>query len=143
MKVWRRLLAVIGLAALLAGCATMGPAYQEVTSIPAGKAVVYIYRPPGFVGSALSYLVYADQLPVVSLRNGGYLPYFSQPGTVHFSAMTETESVALITVEAGGSYYLKGTVQMGLLMGRPKLQQVPDGVGRIEIVKCKLLAPGP
>jgi hypothetical protein len=137
-----RLLAVLGLAALLAGCATMGPAYQEVGSIPAGKAVVYIYRPPSFFGAAISYLVYANQLPVVNLHNGGYLPYFIAPGTIHFSAMTEEESVAIIKVETGKSYYLKGTVQMGLLVGRPLLQQMPEGMGRAEILKCKLLVPG-
>jgi hypothetical protein len=141
-----RLLSVLGLTlgltSLLLGCATTGPAYQEVP-IPAGKAVVYIYRPQSFLGAALTYLVYANQIPVVNLRNGGYLPYFSGPGKILFSAETETQSVAIIAVEAGKSYYLKGTLQMGILVGRPDLQQVPELIGRAEIVNCKLIAPGP
>jgi hypothetical protein len=138
-----KLLSVLALAALLAACATTGPVYQEVPSIPAGKAVVYIYRPPSFFGAAISYIVYANQLPVVDLHNGGYLPYFSEPGTILFSARTEEQSVAIIAVEAGKSYYLKGAVQMGILMGRPDLQQMPEMIGRVEILKCKLLVPGP
>jgi hypothetical protein len=136
MKALRWILLVLGLLSALAGCASLGPAFQPLASVPSGKAVVYLYRPPSFVGSAVSFTVNAGELPVISLSNGGYFPYVTAPGRISFWAKTEAESFVIIDVESGMEYYLKGTVGMGILVGRPKLEQMPAAVGRLEILDC-------
>jgi len=139
MKVLRTVLLVFGVLAVLAGCASLGPPFQPVASIPAGKAVVYLYRPSGFVGSAVSYTVNAGEMPIITLHNGGYFPYIAVPGRIDFWAKTEATSFCVIEVEAGQEYYLKGSVDMGILVGRPDLQQVHPAMGRLEILDCKLI----
>lgn len=125
-------------ALLLASCAT-GAAYQKVDKIPDGMGVVYIYRPASFVGAAVSPEVEANGVPIIRLINGGYYPYFSKPGEVEFSAKTETKSAVTLHIEAGQTYYIKGTISMGAFIGRPNLTAVPPEVGEKEIVDRKLL----
>ena len=139
MKVLRSILLALGLLAVLAGCASLGPPFQPLASVPSGKAVVYLYRPSSFVGSAVSFTVNAGELPIIPLSNGGYFPYIAAPGRISFWAKTEAESFVIIEVEPGLEYYLKGTVGMGILVGRPKLEQVPATLGRLEILDCKLI----
>jgi hypothetical protein len=139
MKVLRSLLLALGMLAALAGCASLGPPFQPLAAVPAGKAVVYIYRPPSFVGSAVTFKVNAGDLPVISLSNGGYFPYVTAPGRISFWAKTEAESFVIVDVEPGLEYYLKGTIGMGVFVGRPRLEQVPAATGRLEILDCKLI----
>ena len=65
--------------ALLTGCAASGPAFKPVNPIPAGKGVVYIYRQPGLVGSAVYGTVSANNKPITKITSGGYFPYISIP----------------------------------------------------------------
>ena len=139
MKMLRWVLVSLGLLAALAGCASLGPPFLPLASVPSGKAVVYLYRPSSFVGSAISFTVNAGELPVINLSNGGYFPYVTTPGRISFWAKTEAESFVIIEVEPGMEYYLKGTVGMGVLVGRPNLQQMPPELGRLEILDCKLI----
>lgn len=127
---------------LLAGCATLGPTYQKVDMIPEESALVYVYRPKSFVGGGVSYTVHADGQTVTKLVNGGYYPYFSPPGEVEFWAKTESKSSVTLDVRAGETYFIKGTVGVGFLMGRPHLMQVDAATGQAEIAECKLI-PSP
>ena len=74
------------------------PAYFVIAypngDIPAGKGVVYIYRESGFVGGGVYGTVTANKIPITKIRNGGYFPYLSNPGTVHFEVSTETTNEA-------------------------------------------------
>jgi hypothetical protein len=138
MRRWKVVL-LAGVLASLAACVSLGPPFQPVAAIPAGKALVYIYRTPSFVGSAVSYTVNAGQLPVVTLYNGGYFPFITNPGRIDFWAETEASSFCIIEVQVGKTYYLKGKVQMGILVGRPDLEQVHPAMGQLEIMDCKLI----
>lgn len=139
MKRLRWILLSLALLAALAGCASLGPPFMPLVSVPSGKAVVYLYRPSSFVGSAISFTVNAGEMPVITLSNGGYFPYVTAPGRISFWAKTEAESFVIIDVQAGMEYYLKGTVGMGVFVGRPHLQQIPPDLGRLEILDCKLI----
>lgn len=127
------------LVALLSGCASLGPAYQIVEAIPPEKGLVYIYRPSSFVGGGVSYDVKVGENPIITLYNGGYYPYFSAPGEVEFWAKTESKSAVTLDVKAGETYFVKGTVGVGLLVGRPHLTVVDNGIGAVEIAGCKLI----
>ena len=137
MKKYRIIGVAVFVTVLLAGCTSLGPPFMAEPSIPEEKALVYIYRPGSFVGSAISYLVTANDMPVVTLYNGGYFPYFADPQMIRFWAKTESESFVIIEVEAGQTYYIKGTVGMGIVMGRPVLTLMPPEIGQYEIMKCK------
>lgn len=125
--------------ALLSGCTSLGPIYQKVDTLPEDKGLVYIYRPNSFVGGGVSYDVKVGEKPIMTLYNGGYYPYFSSPGEVEFWAKSESRSAVTIDVETGKTYFLKGTVGVGFLVGRPHLTIVSSETGMSEIKECKLI----
>lgn len=126
---------------LLAGCAAPGPIFKPVDLVPPNKGVVYIYRQPGFVGSAVFGTVTANNKPITKIMQGGYFPYLSDPGPVHFEVSTEVTNTADVTVEPGIEKYLKATVGIGLFVGHLKLSEVSPEIGKKEIIECKLLEP--
>jgi hypothetical protein len=128
-------------ALLLAGCATLGPAYMPEQAAPADKATVYIYRDSKFVGGAVSYTVSGNGTPLAKLSSGSYFVYHAPPGEVEFTAQTEAKTSVTVDVKAGEVYYVKGTVGWGVFVGHPHLMLVTSEVGEKEIVACKL-APG-
>jgi hypothetical protein len=127
------------LAILAAGCATLGPAYQKVGHIPADMAIVYIYRPGG-IGAAVTYDVKVGETVITSLSSGGYYPYLAKPGELELWARTESKSSVTLDVKPGQTYYVKGTIGIGFLVGRPRLQIVPEEEALKEIVECKLIS---
>ena len=136
--------AIVGLSllllALLSGCApSLGPVYQKAELAPNDKGLVYIYRPSSFVGGGVSYDVKVGEIPVTTLYNGGYYPYFSSPGEIEFWAKTESRSAVTLDVEAGETYFIKGTVGVGFLIGRPHLSVETNENGTLEIATCKLI----
>lgn len=126
---------------LFAGCGATGAAFKPVDPIPAGKGVVYIYRQPSYLGAGVFGTLTANKIPITKIRNGGYFPYVSNPGPVHFEVTTEATNEANVTVDAGQEKYLKTTIGMGLFVGHLKLSEVSPEIGRREIGECKLLEP--
>lgn len=142
MRAWSTLLvAAVVLSGSFAVSCARGPMFTPLTAIPQGQAVVYVYRPKSPLGGAVSYFVEVNGTKVVKLKNGGYRPVVTPPGTIVFSAKTEALSQAAIDVVAGGSYFIKGGVKMGAFVGRPDLQQVHHAIAVNEIQRCTLL-PG-
>ena len=125
----------------LSGCAARGPAFSKIDNLSADKGLVYIYRVPAFTGSAIFYDITVGENAITTLKNGGYFPYQTNPGEIEFSASTEATSAVTLDVEAGQTYYIKGSLSVGFLMGRPHLSVVPNKVGEKEIQECALL-PG-
>ena len=133
----RSLMIAMLLAAGALGCAALGEPYQPVSAVPSGKALVYIYRPKSFVGAAISYTVHVGNVPAVKLVNGGYTAFIADPGETEFWAKTEARSSVTEALKAGKTYYLKGTVGVGLVAGRPKLSFEAEERGRSEIAACR------
>lgn len=133
------LLAVVVLIA--SGCAATGKPFEPVAlpAADANKAVVYIYRPSAFAGSAISYTVNANKTPLFKLVNGGYYPYVTNPGEVEIWAETEAKSSVTLDLKAGDRKYVKGTLGIGFLVGRPSLTVVDPAVAQNDIKECKLL----
>jgi hypothetical protein len=124
---------------LISGCAPLGPAFQKIDKIPDGTGLVYIYRPSGFVGGGVSYDVKVGETVITTLHSGGYYPYYSKPGELELWARTEAKSAVTVDVRAGETHYVKGTVGVGFFVGRPNLIVVPNSVGEVEIIECKLI----
>jgi hypothetical protein len=128
-----------GLILVCAGCATLGSAYVPDTSAPKDKATVYVYRPTAFSGGAISYTVAVNGADISSLPSGGYFVYYAKPGENEFSAKTEAKTSVTIDAKAGETYYVKGSVGMGVFVGHPHLVQVANDDGSKDIAKCKLV----
>jgi len=140
---WLLIMVTVFGISLMSGCATSGPAFTKVESIPAGKGLVYIYRSPSFKGAAVSYDVNVKDKVATHLANGGYFPYFADLGENEVWAKTEAKSSVTIDVKPGQTYYVKGGVRMGFLVGRPDLTLEPADVGAAEIAECKLITVSP
>ena len=135
------MIAVSGMSLLSSGCATLGSTYTPVSNAPKDKATVYVYRQPAFSGGAVSYTVAVNGVDVSSLPSGGYFVYYANPGETEFAAKTEAKTSVTVDAKAGQTYYVKGTVGMGVFVGHPHLLEVTSDVGSQEIVKCKLVPP--
>jgi hypothetical protein len=85
--------------------------------------------------------VSANKKPVTKIKNGGYFPYVTDPGTVHFEVSTEATNEADVVVDNGKEKYLKTTVSMGMFVGHLKFSEVSPEIGRREIQECSLLDP--
>jgi hypothetical protein len=87
-------LAVVPL--LIIGCATTGTSFTPVTHVPPGKALVYVYRLPRFVGAAAYSKIYLNGEFLTDIRNGSYATRAISPGTLVFSSTQRTLSVPVI-----------------------------------------------
>ena len=126
---------------------TLGPDFKPGETIPADKAVIYIYRPIGPLFGAdikLAFPVKANGKLVTTLVQGGYAAYLTEPGPVEFTAfdtgLMAPSSIFSITVDAkaGQAYYLKGAHGKGMA-GRAHLTLIAPEVGASEITNCKLM----
>lgn len=120
------------------GCATTGAAYAPVQDVPAEQAIIYVYRIPAFTGSAISYDVKLNGEFMGKLKNGAYFYAVVDPGSHVLSAKTEVERTVDINVEAGETYYVRGGVVFGVMVGRPSMLIIPNETAENEITECKM-----
>lgn len=133
--------------AVLSGCATTpknADSFKPDTTATLDKATVYLYRDPAFLGGALAPNVSANGVPLADLPSGGYFVYHAAPGSVEFSAHTESHTSVTVDAKVGETYYIKDSIGMGVFVGHPHLALVSGDVGAKEIQQCKLVtAPIP
>ena len=138
-------ISVLAAIALLGACAATGPRYEAAAQAPAGKGLVYIYRPGKFMGGGVVFDVHAgpkaENHAVVALQSGGYFPYYAEPGELELWSKTESTSSVTVDVKAGEMAYVRGSVGVGFFVGRPSLEVVDRSTGEREIRECKLLQP--
>jgi hypothetical protein len=111
-------------------------AFQEITVIPNGKALIYFYRPSSMVGALISYTINVndDKVSEARLKNGTYLVYFALPGIYNFWVMVaEAKREVKMRVEAGKTYYIRGDCCEFVL--------TDEITARGKIEKCKLSMP--
>jgi len=122
---------------LMTGCAASGPAFQMIPDLQADKAVVYVYRPKAFAGSAIKPSVTIGDTKMCSLAKGGYVVKIVDPGETEVSAKTEVTKRVSLQLEPGQSGYVHMAIGMGVMVGRAKLTVVDSDRGETEIVECK------
>ena len=81
----------------------------------------------------VGYNIRDGQTKIGGLPNGAYFVYDAVPGPHSFSATTESTAERTLNIEPGKSYYIRGEVQMGLLVGRPYLTIVDPQEGTAAI----------
>lgn len=108
------------------GCSSQGylSVAQQIKA-PADKAVIFFFR-TGRGGGAIKYHVHdMDGKPVGYLgKTGDNFSIEVDPGTHQYWSRAASRNDVLLSVEAGKVYYVKGTVNMGFVVGRPVLEQV-------------------
>ncbi len=130
LKIITRALA-LGLALSFCSCASVERTAQPAqTDRPApGKGLVTFYRESRFVGMAVGFNVREDGTKIGGLPNGSYFVHQATPGAHRYTAATESTDEAALTVQAGKSYYIRGGIGMGAVVGRPKLTIVTPEEG--------------
>ena len=123
------------------GCANLGRQFEPAAAVPSDKATVYVYRPSRFAGAAAFFTVNAGEKPIAKLYNGGYFAYTATPGELELWAATESKSSVTLDLKAGDVKYVKGTIGIGFLIGRPNLTVVEPAIAQDEIKECKLIEP--
>ena len=92
-----------------------------VGAAPADKGQIVFFRPSKFAGGAVGFKVREGDTELGKLRSGKYFIALVEPGTHSYTVHSEAKDVLTMEVEAGETYYVQGTITMGLMAGRPNL----------------------
>ncbi len=97
-----------------------------LTAPPAGKGQVVFFRPFNMMGMALSFSVHEGAAGIGKLGVGSYFVYVGDPGPHTFTIQSEATDSVNMEIEAGETYYVKQTLGMGIVMGRPHLAMTDE-----------------
>jgi hypothetical protein len=142
------LLGAVGIFAT--GCAVQGRPFERVSPPPA-NAVIYVYRPYAYAGSALRPEVTCGE-DTVRIGPGGYHA-FIVPADQKITCTTHSD-IAADEVEIRTEtrvHYLKEEIGWGLLKsgvavqsnGQPHLNPIDNDVAQTEIQSCVQEEPAP
>jgi hypothetical protein len=133
----RLLVLVLGAAAAAGfGCAVQGQPFEKIPS-PPGNAVIYVYRPYSYGGSALRPAVTCGE-DTARIGPGGYHAFIVPAGDkVVCSIQTDTADEVEIQTERR-SYYIREELGWGLLTATPHLNPVDTDEAQTEIQSCVL-----
>ncbi|AXA85363.1 hypothetical protein DCD74_12400 [Lysobacter oculi] len=113
------------------------PATGTIGAPPEGKGQIVFFRPSKFTGGAIGFKVREGETELGKLRNGNYFVHAAEPGTHQYTVHSEAKDILTLEVEAGETYYVQGSITMGIMAGRPNLspsdQATFDGlVGKLK-----------
>lgn len=114
--------------------------YAELAEIPdakEGKGLVVFFRDSSFSGGAVRFNLNQGQEPIGALKSGTVLYRDIDPGQHTFWSQVISKDSITVDVVAGETYYIKGVVQMGLLVGRPKLAVVSEAEAKSSIARLR------
>lgn len=108
---------------------------------PEGKAHIVFFRPSKFVGAAIGFKVRENGVELGKLKNGSYFVLPVEPGAHTYVVHSEAKDVTNIEAEAGETYFLVGTVTMGVMAGHPNLSPADAAAFEAALAKMKKTAP--
>ena len=118
---------------------SLSPAVIAAVGTPsAGKALVVFYRESKFVGGAVGIKVTENDEELVKLYSGQYFVLETEPGA---HAYASKKDITNIETEAGETYFLAGTISMGMMSGKTNL--APSDAAGFEAVLSKLTKAAP
>lgn len=136
------ILLIVGVAALLGGCASvaMAPSGADATAktfqTTPGKANIYIFRDETF-GAAIHLPLAVDGKSIGPTAAKTYFLVTVDPGS---HTVGSGDSKVTIDAEAGHNYYVWQEVKMGVLQAHAKLHVVDEAKGQAGVKNCKLAA---
>ncbi|WP_374556783.1 DUF2846 domain-containing protein [Thermomonas sp.] len=107
-----------------------------IGAAPEGKGQIVFFRPSKFMGAAIGFIVREGQTELGKLRSGNYFVAAVEPGTHEYTVHSEAKDVLTLEVEAGETYYVQGSISMGVMAGRPNLS--PSDRAAFEAIASKL-----
>lgn len=100
-------------------------------------AKLYVYRPGG-AGALVGYDLYLGDSVICRMKNNSkYEIKITKKGMNTLWAKTESKAEIPIDIEYGREYYLRCTMGMGFMVGRPQLQLVDKMQGLTEYNSTK------
>lgn len=145
---------VLGVAIAVAGCASTGTTQSRsvpaASSPPPAAAVsgptiaapagnmgsIVFFRESRFVGGAISFKVREGDNELGTLSSGTYFVAQVPTGPHAYTVHSEAKDTLNIEVERGETYYVQGSISMGVLVGRPNL--APSDAATFNGMKGKL-----
>lgn len=109
-----------------------------VAAAPQDKAQIVFFRESKFVGGAIGFKVREGDAELGKLRSGKYFVATVEPGKHEYNVHGETKDVLSIEVEAGETYYVLGSLGMGIVAGRPNLSPSDEATFLSMSAKLKL-----
>lgn len=95
-------------------------------------AKIFLYRTGG-MGALIGYDVHLGDSVIWRAKNNSKLEiWITKEGKDTIWGRTEVKSEIPVTLEHGKEYYVKCSVVMGAMIGRPKLQLVDRSIGKAE-----------
>lgn len=97
-------------------------------------ALIHFYRPSLGVGALLGYKIKDVNDSIVGrLRNGEKFIYKTKKfGNQSFFGVLETKEEIIINVEKGKEYFVRCSVNMGVVLGRPEIDVIENYIGMKE-----------
>jgi hypothetical protein len=92
-----------------------------IAPAPADKGQIVFFRPSKMLGAAIGFKVREGETELGKLRSGKYFVALVEPGTHEYTVHSEAKDVLTMEIEAGETYYVQGTIGMGVIAGRPNL----------------------
>jgi Protein of unknown function (DUF2846) len=124
----RKLVFAIMASGLLAGCATGGIKYADMTAATAprlksGQGRIYFYRTSA-MGFAVQPDIKLNGVTVGSATPNGFFFVDRPPGTYEITATTEVEEKIHITLRPGETQYVQFYLTPGIMVGHANLNPV-------------------
>lgn len=125
-------------AAKSAPAATSAPAAASTSIAPPSgdMGTVVFFRESKFAGAAVSFKVREGERELGKLSSGTYFVTQLPTGAHSFTVHSEAKDVLNIEIERGETYYVQGSISMGLLVGRPNL--APSDASKFDSMKADL-----
>lgn len=92
-----------------------------ISAPPEGMGQIVFFRESKMMGAAIGFIVREGEQELGKLRNATYFVHTTTPGQHSYVVHSEAKDVMNIEVEAGETYYVSGSLSMGVLAGRPNL----------------------
>jgi hypothetical protein len=100
-------------------------------------ATIHFYRTNSIKGAIVTYQLYYNNALVGDITPGTIIHYTVKPGVNKFTAKTESEEFIFINTKPSEEYFVRCSVAMGMLVGRPKFQVVSKKEGDSAIKKIE------
>lgn len=94
---------------------------------PADKAVVYLGRLSGFVGSMRPFHLFADEHYLARVKGKNYIRYVCDPGEHIFWVAADNRNFVQAKLQAGKSYALFAKIQAGAWTAGAALYPITEG----------------
>lgn len=94
---------------------------ESLPAPPEGQGQVIFWRSGSMIGGGLGCGVNIGDERISALGAGKYFILNLEPGAYEFNAKSEAKDVLALEVDSGETYYVKCTIRMGIVVGRPNL----------------------